>query len=212
MFKVKRAVILPMMVAAIAASQPAMAQLSDSQEPGSLLVFPFFQNTMIGDIPATTITVSVTCPTGAICPLHQPINLRLHWVCGGFSVFGLPGLCQERDFLLSTTVNGTVRFHPGDGGSIPAPPCVQGYLLVWVINANQDAIKFDGLIGKAVIHQALQADTAYNAIPIQAAAGIANGATIPSAGGSLAFDGHAYKQVTAQVTGSIQFPGQTAAG
>ena len=208
MFGVKRAVVLPMMVAAIAACQPAIAQvLSDSQEPGSLLVFPFIQTGTIGGVVATTITVSVTCPTGAICPLHQPVNLRLHWVCPASA-----GVCQERDFALATTVNGTVRFHPGDGGSIPAPPCFQGYLLVWVVDTFRNAIKFDGLSGKAVIHQLPTADTAYNAIPIQAGANLANGAIISRDGAPLPFNGTGYKEVTGQITGGIQFPGQTAPG
>jgi hypothetical protein len=204
MFGVKRAAILPMMVAAIAACQPALAQLSDSQEPGSLLVFPFFQVGFVGTTTTavSTFAISAICPTGATCALHQNVTLRLHWV-----VFG----CLERDFIQQVSVNGTLVITPNDGGSIPFPPSGQGYLLVWVIDpANGNAIKFDGLIGKALIRrppQAPQADTAYNAIPIQAGAALANGAIISPASGALAFDGTGihYKQVTGQITGSV-FP------
>lgn len=208
MFKANRAVILPMMVAAIAACQPAIAQLalSDSQEPGSVLVFPYFEIGVRADGSGSvsTFTISVTCPTGAICPLHQAVNLRLHWVCPASA-----GVCAERDFLLTTSVNGTVVFTPGSGGSIPAPPCGQGFLLAWVVNTNLDNIKFDGLIGRAVIRDEPQGDTAYNAIPIQAAAQLANMAVISSASGSLPFDGTAnhYKAVTGEVTGSVSYPG-----
>ena len=210
MFGVKRAVVLPMMVAAIAACQPAIAQLSDSQEPGSLLVFPFIQTGSIGGVVATTVTVSVTCPTGAICPLHQPVNLRGEWVCPAPIFFAT---CPERDFALATTVTGTLTFTPTSGGPIPQPPCFQGYLLVWVVGGttNRDAIKFDGLVGKAVIHQFFQADAAYNAIPIQGGDGFRTGQVISpdtGTGTPLLFDGTNYKAVTGQVTGNVTYPTQ----
>ena len=215
MFLVKRAVILPMMVAAIAACQPAIADavaapappaLSDSQEPGSVLVFPFFQN----QPGVTTFTVSVACPTGATCMLHQTVNLRGEWVCPAPIFFAT---CPERDFALSTTVTGTLTFTPTSGGPIPPPPCFQGYLLVWVVGGttNRDAIKFDGLVGKAVIHQFFQADSAYNAIPIQAGDGFRTGDIISrdtGTGTPLLFDGIHYKAVTGQVTGNVTYPTQ----
>ena len=215
MFLVKRAVILPMMVAAIAACQPAIAgvpappALSDSQEPGSVLVFPFFQN----QPGVSTFNVSVTCPnpTAKGCILHQTVNLRGEWVCPPTNVFST--ICPERDFPLSTTVNGTLTFSPTSGGTIPSPPCFQGYLLVWVVDGttSRNAIKFDGLVGKAVIHQFFQADAAYNAIPIQGGDGFRTGQVISpdtGTGTPLLFDGIHYKTVTGQVTGNVAFPTQ----
>jgi hypothetical protein len=208
MFEVKRAVILPMMVAAIAACQPAIAQaiaqLANFQEPGSVLVFPMFQ-TGPG---VTTFTISVTCPTGVICLLHQRFNLKAEWVCPAIPI-GSPTACATRDFALSTSVTGTLTFTPGTGGAIPPPPCNQGYLLVWVIDILENAIKFDGLVGKAVIRQFPQSDTAYNAIPIQAGDGFKTGDIIsPDTifGTALPFDGTHYKAVTGQVTGNVAYP------
>lgn len=198
MFQIKRALMLPMMVAAVAACQPALAQvLSDSQEPGSVLVFPFFQEGFTASgTSVSTFAISAICPTGATCPMHQPVYLKLHWVGPG---------CGERDFSETTSVNGTIVITPNDGGTIPLPASFQGFLLVWVVDANGNAIKFDGLIGKAIIRQFPQADTAYNAIPIQAGAELLNNAIISPPNGPLQFDGIHYKEVTGQVTGSV-FP------
>jgi len=46
---------------------------------------------------------------------------------------------------------------------------------------------------------------AYNAIPIQAAATLADGAVIPGGSSALNFNGAAYKQVTGKVFGSVHF-------
>src|SRR5262249_53941059 len=80
--------------------------------------------------------------------------------------------------------------------------------LGWVINPNtSDAIKFDGLIGKAVLRFTPTSVTAYNAIPIQAGAALANMAVTAARGGPLLFDGTHYKQVTGEVTGTVPYPG-----
>jgi hypothetical protein len=50
------------------------------------------------------------------------------------------------------------------------PPCPMGYLIGWVINpANDQPVKFDGLIRDEVIRESPTAVSAFNAIPIQAA-------------------------------------------
>ena len=61
-------------------------RLSDSQEPGSVIVFPkFIQGTVTlpegGTAPRTEIEIGVQCPPGEICAEHQTVKLRLHWVC-----------------------------------------------------------------------------------------------------------------------------------
>ena len=103
--------------------------------------------------------------------------------------------------------------HRGDRGQDSPPPCSQGYLLVWVVDNTGffNTIKFDGLVGKAVIHQFFQADAAYNAIPIQAGDGFNTGDIISQDTGNgtpLLFDGIHYKTVTGQVTGNVAFPTQ----
>lgn len=51
---------------------------------------------------------------------------------------------------------------------VPAPMSAAGYLVAWVIDADRP-IKFDGLIGDAILREANGATSAYNGIPIQAA-------------------------------------------
>ena len=104
---------------------------------------------------------------------------------------------------------------------VPAPPCARGYLIGWVISpANDLPVKFDGLIGNAVIRNGnLVAGpragmstglSAYNAIPIQAAAGIPTAplfAPIPGAAdGTLRFGvANGYTTVTGVQIGDVRF-------
>jgi hypothetical protein len=77
------------------------------------------------------------------------------------------------------------------------------------LTTDRNSIKFDGLVGKAVIRQFPQSDTAYNAIPIQAGADFKTGDIISPATGNptpLPFDGTHYKEVTGQVTGNVAYP------
>jgi hypothetical protein len=77
---------------ALALAAPAFAQvrpttLSDSQEPGSVIVFPkFIQGTLAlpegGTAPITELEIGVACPKGVICPEHEAVKIRFHWVCG----------------------------------------------------------------------------------------------------------------------------------
>ena len=69
----------------------------------------------------------------------------------------------------------------GDGVGtrfVPPPPCPRGYLIGWVVNTSDRPIKFDGLIGDAVLRVSGGALASYNAIPIQADPALANGALI----------------------------------
>jgi len=180
----------------LTAAMPAWAQvlqLADSQEPGSVLVFPLFEKGK------SVFQISVACPTGASCTDGQDVDIRAHWVCPGSGTFNI---CLERDFVLDTTVNGTVTFTPPTN-----LPCPNGYLIAWVVNESAPGvnIKFDGLTGNAVIRESSTAVTSYNAIPIQAVSGLATGATVPGSP-SLNFDGlTAYKAVTGVIIGNVKY-------
>jgi hypothetical protein len=186
------------LLAVAATTAWAQPQLSDSQEPGSVLVFPLFEAAING-ANVSTFQISVACPTGASCLDGQDVDIRAHWVCPGSGIFNT---CLERDFVLDTTVNGTVIFSP------PAVlPCNHGYLIAWVVNETAPGvnIKFDGLTGNAVIRESSTAVTSYNAIPIQAVSGLATGATVPGSP-ALNFNGTtAYKAVTGVIIGNAKY-------
>src|ERR1700730_3227540 len=170
----------------------AQPLLSDSQEPGSVLVFPFFETG--GGI--STFQISVACPTGAACLDGQDVDIRVDWVCPGT---GDNTKCAERDFVMDTTVNGTITFTP------PTLPCTRGYLIAWVVNEAAPGvnISFNGLTGNAVIREANTAVTSYNAIPIQAIP--AAGAIVPGSP-KLIFDGiKSYRAVTGVIIGNVRF-------
>jgi hypothetical protein len=198
-----------------AAPAAAWGNLNDSEEPGSVLVFPKFVRGFVQTPdrftwPKTLFEISVTCPNGATCPQFENITLRAHWVCPQDSI---TNTCRENDFNLFPTVKGTLRFSTeGDfnsGNVFPPPPspdCDRGYLVVWVIDANGNPIKFDGLIGDAVIRTSATSARAYNAIPIQAASSLATlDQTAADTGGVLAFDGNHYQQVTGTIFGSVAY-------
>jgi hypothetical protein len=92
--------------------------------------------------------------------------------------------------------------------SVPAPPCDRGYLIVWVVDQFGRPIKFDGLVGDAVIREGANSASAYNAIPIQATSNLATGALVRlGVGDSLVFDGldaH-YKALTGTIIGTVRY-------
>jgi hypothetical protein len=207
---------------------PTLAQvrdptLSDFEQAGSVIVFPkFVQGVLTVDgvvTPRTEIELSAVCPTGApffgTCPEHQEIKVRFHWVCPGAR-----GICRETDFNVFLTVDGTAVFNPDNiaiPGSVPirvpVAPCPSGYLIGWVIDASDRPIKYDGLIGDAVLRNSGTAVTSYNAITIQADPALANLAPIatgndPLTGEStLLFDGGAghYLAVTGRVVADVTY-------
>jgi hypothetical protein len=221
--KRQMAVLFFVLLAFAVATPATLAQtLSNSEEPGSVLVFPLFQTGTVstgdqGTLPRSSFEISVICPTGSTCADGQDVDIHLDWVCpGNFS----PTItsCAERDFVLNTTVNGTILFNassttctPGPGfqnpegcGRVQTPPCSQGYLIAWVVDEFGNAIKFDGLIGDSVLRESGPAATAYNAIPIQAGTAVATGAAVPSSP-QLAFDGASYQEVTGKIIGSVRY-------
>jgi hypothetical protein len=224
---------------ALALATPAFA-LNDSEEPGSVIVFPKFVNMPavvvdgISGLPRTEIEVGVVCPPGltaaqraTLCAEHVPYKIRFHWVCPAIENVN-SNICKETDFEIVVSVNGKAAFS-ADGVQInsnspivPAAPCPRGYLIGWVENFADIPIRFDGLIGDAVIRGPSLTDgsqpavSAYNAIPIQAVGGpaVAGTPTVLGGDGGLIFDGlpgH-YQNITGSFYGDVRFDRTSAAG
>jgi len=210
----------------VAVAQPPT--FSNSQEPGSVIVFPYFTagTVTVGKTvqPKTEIHIGVTCPTGFTCPESLPIKLEAHWVCPGSERPAASFVCKEANFILFTTINGKITLNPNGQssiGNIPVAPCPQGYLVAFVVNLLDQPIKFDGLIGDAVVRLSPSAESAYDGVPVQAADTVAadTGHLItlgsdPFTGQStLIFDGvigH-YAVLTGQLSGDVKFDNTTVA-
>jgi len=215
------------------------ATLSDAQQPGSVVVYPKFINELFNggspiivdgvSVPQTEIEIGAVCPPafvagGGHCAEHQPVKIRFHWVCPGTEGMN-SNICPEEDFEVNITVPGKLAFSANglainlnSPPLVPAPPCARGYLIGWVISPTNDLpIKFDGLVGNAVIRNPnLVAGpnagmstglSAYNAIPIQADPALANLAPIANQPGPLLFDGAPghYTQITGVQIGDVRF-------
>jgi hypothetical protein len=186
--------------------------LADPQEAGSVIVFPkFIKGTVTVDgvpTPQSVFEISVICPAGVVCTAGQKVQMKAEWVCPGNS----KGICKEIDFPLSTTVNGTVVIDPSKTGI--TAPCPQGFLIVWVVDASNRPIKFDGLIGDAVLRNSPNSAGAYNGIPIQADPLRANGALLNVPFGTLIFSGipglGTYQTLTKTVISGVRFDKLTA--
>lgn len=196
-------------VAGAQTTPPRDVRLSDSQEPGSVIVFPKFIKGVVNvdtvPTPQTVFEISVVCPVGVLCTAGQAVRLHVEYVCAGNS----KGICKEIDFFVNTTVNGTAVFDPSKLGFVA--PCATGYMVAWVVNSAGAAIKFDGLIGDAVLRNSGSSAGAYNGIPIQADPALAHGALINTTGG-LRFDGTAgrYLAVTGTILSGVRFDKLTA--
>src|SRR5215468_4416155 len=112
----------------------AMAQersplLNDSEEPGSVIVFPkFIRGATAGGDPRTEFEISVVCPrgfrdpvsgTGCLPPFGEGyrIKIRAEWVCPGVQDINTKFICRETDFDIFTTVFGTVSFNTTNQGA-----------------------------------------------------------------------------------------------
>jgi hypothetical protein len=234
------------LVPALALAMPAFAdthdpRLADTDEPGSVIVYPKFINMPAVSVdgallPRTEIELGAVCPAGVICAEGQKVKVRLHWVCPGDQSVATKFVCKETDFDVIVPVNGKVAFS-ADGSPlnsasprVPAPQCKNGYLIGWAINNTDQPIKFDGLIGDAVIRgPALGSGPSaglstsvegYTAIAIQADPALASGALIaadidPATGSAdLRFDGTPghYQAVTGKLYGDVKFDRTTAGG
>jgi hypothetical protein len=193
-------------------------------------------------LPITELEIGVVCPKGVICPEHMSVKIRFHWVCGATEADeNTSFVCKETDFDITATVFEKIVLTPNGegpgfysvaGGGLPtkfapAANCPQGggYLIGWVINTSDQPIKFDGLVGDAHLRPGSPATAAvnpfagspsaladYDAIPIQANPGLANGALITTNGnGGLIFDGGTghYQAVTGQVIGDVRYTNLT---
>jgi len=212
---------------ALGLAAPAMAQeLNNSEVPGSVIVFAKFikGTTKAGGetVPKSEFNISVTCPLGAVCAEGASVKLLARWVCPGDQNPAKKFICKEVDFELTTTVKSTITFGAvatptlfGAAGSnarrsVPAPPCDRGFLIAWVVSpADGDApraIKFDGLLGHAVLRNNGNDASAYNAYPIQAVSTLAlNALTDVDGDLRLDFNGTTeYKLVTGQVRATVQ--------
>ena len=201
-FIIKGAVLLTPM---LALATPAFAYnppnlLADTSQPGSVIVFPKFINmppvVTNGDmavLPRTEIEIGAVCPpavtaAGGACAAHQTVTVNFHWVCPGTQSATTSNICPETSFQVTLSTDGKLAFTADGLGStelnsnsppVPAAPCPRGYLIGWVVNPNTNTpIKFDGLIGNAVIRGPQlgagpdtgfsTAVSAYNALGIQA--------------------------------------------
>jgi hypothetical protein len=215
--------------------------LNNSEQPGSVLVFPKWHTGTITTVepfavqlPRTEFEISAVCAKGAegtSCETlegHPVVNLMAHWVCAGSENLEDLNRCRERDFTIATTVNGTVYFSPEDASllgpratAVPPPPCDEGYLIVWAIDQFGKAIAYDGLIGDAILRDQNvpipATASAYNAIPIQASNNLRVGDRTDLDGdGALDFGptdfGYEYLAVTGRIIGTVRYPGQGGAG
>ena len=213
-----------LLVPCLTAAQAATS--NNGQEPGSVIVFSYFRAgaVTVGTKvePRTEIHIGVTCPTGVTCREGLPIKVHAHWVCPGSEASSRSFVCKEADFVLSTRVNGKITLNPNGQssvGNIAVPPCQHGYLVAFVVNIDDQPIKFDGLFGDAVVRGIPEAESAYNGVPIQAAD------TLPGDTGqliTLGFDeltlqstlifdglGSHYAVLTGQLTGDVKFDDTT---
>src|SRR5437879_3335843 len=219
--------ILLLALLSIGVSGPVAAWVNESEQPGSVLVFPKFIRGTFNDARVsgqlfharTEIEISVQCPANSICS-NDAVFLKANWVCPG---------CSEASFNLNTTIGGTLYFNPEGVVSvlgvatanafpsnatttIPVPPCDRGYLIVWAVDSFGRAIKQDGLIGDAVLRDApgIENDLTargYNAIAIQAGDGVQNTLDLTdlNGNGALDFNGSEYQMVSGNIVGTVRY-------
>jgi hypothetical protein len=209
-FTIKAARFAVLLASALALAAPAFAALTDSEEPGSVIVFPKFIQGIVtlpegGTAPITELKIGIVCPKGVTCAQDEPVTIEFHWVCGTTEAASSTSfVCQETNFFVTATVfekiiltpNGeTANFYTSGlpTESVGAANCPQGggYLIGWVINpANGQPVKFDGLIGEAHLRPGAPAGSigsplalaSYDAIPIQADPALA---TFPAMGSTI---------------------------
>jgi hypothetical protein len=96
------------------------------------------------------------------------VRVRFRWVCPGTE---RNPTCRTSGFDVLLSVNGKVVFTANgfpltdaNQVQVPAAPCDRGYLIGWVIGKFGQPIKYDGLIGEAVIRNSGTAAAAYRGI------------------------------------------------
>ena len=116
-FQAWRSRVWLLLLPALALATSAFAQeLADTQEPGSVIVFPRFTMGSFTVHPGTAgqfvaartvIEVGTVCPIGVVCAFGDKVNVHFHWVCP--PVAGST-ICTETDFVVPFTVD------PNGGG------------------------------------------------------------------------------------------------
>jgi hypothetical protein len=196
--------------------------------------------------PRSLIELGAVCPTDDDeCGVDiKVVRVNFHWVCppqpdaagAQFANTG-GGVCVENDFFVNLTVNGKVWFSPeggttsGDlpGQIVPQAPCGRGYLIGFVTNVGRlegdqtavfedsDApVRFDGLIGDAIMRNTPQDLQAFRAITIQADPNTDEERHLRGSGtagptqtgiGTLVLDGNPgnYDAVTGQLSGDVRY-------
>ena len=233
-FMIKGALwLMPALAFAPSAFALAPATLSDSEQPGSVIVYSKFVGGAIGvagsvppvtvdgitGISRTEIEIGAVCPTGAtpgvgLCAKHAPVFVNFHWVCPGTEGVN-SNICKENSFQVALSIDGKLAFS-ADGTPINTnsprvlpPPCPRGYLIGWVVNSAGAPIKFDALVGNGVLRGPniageSTAVSAYAAITIQANPVDAVGATLSL---PLDFDGLSggYSEITGVQIADVKF-------
>lgn len=215
---------LLVLIPALALAMPAFANyappvLADTQEPGSVIVFPKFAQGSVWAYAGTggafkaaksVIEVGFVCPIGVGCTFGQKVNVHFHWVCppaAGSTV------CTENDFIISGSVEPNpfgggdkLTFNAGDNGQqvpgeingtaktlaglpIPVAPCQRGYLIGWVVNNVDQPIRFDALVGDVIARNTPTDLQSASAYTIQAVGPSDGGAITLDGSGALVFDG-----------------------
>ena len=225
-FVIKGVHFLVLLAAALGLAPAALAQAPDtaateSQEPGSVIVFPkFVRGTVTVDdrtTAQTEITIAARCPPDATCREPEQVRIRFRWVCPGSQDIASMYVCKETGFDLALSIDGKVKFNPDnlplpENARVPAAPCPQGYLIGWVTDDSHRPIKYDGLIGDAILRDRSGAIETYDAIQIRAEpnlatrAGIASGIDPRTGAPTLVFDGAAghYQSVGGQVLADVK--------
>jgi hypothetical protein len=156
--------------------------LADTKQPGSVIVFPKFVRGTVqppGEptvLPRTEFEIGVVCPEALVltggCLEFARVKIRFHYVCGTDQNPLTSFICKESDFEAIVTVNGKLVFNvdgiPPGNFNAPQAPCDRGYLIGWVEDNFRNPVKFDGLIGDAVLRESDTAVSAYSAVTIQA--------------------------------------------
>ena len=81
-----------LLVMTLATVAPAFALppagLSDSGQPGNVIIYPKFVNmpavNVDGNVvPRTEIEIGAICPVGNVCAEHQSVTVHFQWICPG---------------------------------------------------------------------------------------------------------------------------------
>jgi len=195
----------------------------DALAPGSVLVFPKFETGTVasGQLPRSAFEINVICPDATYCSLpgNNVVTLHANWVCPG-NPNDVSPTCLDTDFVLFTTVNGTIwidpqNVNPNRTVDVPPPPCQKGFLVVWVVqNAAPGTlfllpgtpISYNGLTGDAVWRPTDSDAAGYNAIAIQSVQTTGN-VLFGFDGDStdLSFDSSDYNVLTYGLVGGVHY-------